>query len=156
MATALLDDMDIAEYLAVIDRLCARDFPAAQDRFDPGSAGPGYFIAELATRPGRPADDAAPCEQAVEDAHALKEAVSQVLDIRRGRHQPPWSMLTLRVRAERGEQIPEPWSTVSVRTDEVDLWEPDASGRWVAVGVADRDEDDDIRLLAVVTETDPP
>ncbi|MGV9253507.1 hypothetical protein [Streptomyces sp. NPDC003697] len=148
--------MDIAEYLAVIERLCARDFPVAQGRSDLGSAGPGYFIAELATRHGRGADEAAPCGQAVEDAHALKEAVSQVLDVRRGRHQPPWSMLTLRVRAERGEEIPEPWSTVSVRTDEVDLWEPDASGRWVGVGVADRDEDDGIQLLAVVTETDPP
>ncbi|MGW3730478.1 hypothetical protein [Streptomyces sp. F001] len=65
-------------------------------------------------------------------------------------------MLTLRVRGERGEEIPEPWATVSVLMDGVYVWEARGTGRRVAVGVADRDESDSARLLAVGTATDPP
>ena len=64
-------------------------------------------------------------------------------------------MVTLRERIARGEEIPEPWAMLSVLVDELELWQPDGRGRWVAVGVADRDESDEIRLLAVVTDVDP-
>jgi hypothetical protein len=36
------------------------------------------------------------------------------------------------------------------------VWRADGTGRWVALAVADRDPADAIRLLAVVTDTDPP
>ncbi|MGP4084969.1 hypothetical protein [Streptomyces sp. KR55] len=40
--------------------------------------------------------------------------------------------------------------------DAVYVWEACGTGRWVAVGVADRDESDTARLLVFVTVTDPP
>ncbi|WP_263495091.1 hypothetical protein [Streptomyces sp. PSKA30] len=40
--------------------------------------------------------------------------------------------------------------------DDVYVREARSTGRWVAVGMADRDESDTARLLAVVTATDPP
>lgn len=36
------------------------------------------------------------------------------------------------------------------------LWEAEGTGRWVAVAAADRDEADEVRLLAVVTREAPP
>jgi hypothetical protein len=62
----------------------------------------------------------------------------------------------VRLRLSRGEEIPEPWATLSLLTDELDVWQVAGAGRWVALGVADRDRADEIRLLAVVTEIPPP
>lgn len=36
------------------------------------------------------------------------------------------------------------------------LWEAGGTGRWIALAVADRDETDEVQLLAVVTEKAPP
>ncbi|CAL9375949.1 hypothetical protein [Streptomyces sp. enrichment culture] len=143
--------MDIARYLDTIDRLCSRPFPAEHGWSDVGREGPGYWIAELAAGDG----DAAHRSRTAEDLEAYREGLAQRLDQRWGA-QPPWSTLTLRVRMERGEEIPEPWGSVGVMVDEVSLWRTDTSGRWVALGVATRGETEDARLLAIVTETDPP
>ncbi|GAA3292381.1 hypothetical protein GCM10020295_11540 [Streptomyces cinereospinus] len=64
-------------------------------------------------------------------------------------------MLTLRVRGERGEEIPEPWASVSAVADDVYVWEAAGTGRWVALGVTGGDETAPAGLLAVVTEVDP-
>ncbi|MEV6591440.1 hypothetical protein [Streptomyces acidicola] len=148
--------MDIERYLAAIDELCSRPFPAEHGRSDVGLAGPGYFIAELATSHGARTADAVERTGTAEDFHDVKEAISEQLNSRWGRQQPPWGMLTLRVRIDRGEAIPEPWNTSSHVVDELNVWQADGSGRWVAVGVADREQDDEIRLLAIVTETAQP
>jgi hypothetical protein len=36
------------------------------------------------------------------------------------------------------------------------VWQEEDTGRWIALGVADRDDQDEIQLLATVTEIDPP
>jgi hypothetical protein len=54
------------------------------------------------------------------------------------------------------EEIPEPWAQLSHLVRDVYLWKVQEHGRWVALGVADRDAADEIQLLLVVTETDPP
>ncbi|MFI9392265.1 hypothetical protein ACIG53_15445 [Streptomyces bauhiniae] len=125
----------VARHLAAIDRLRTRDLPAG---------GAGHHTVELETgRPGTAADD----------LHALREAMAQRLGARWG-EALPWGQLTLRLRLARGEEIPEPWATLCLRTDELDVWQ--AGEVWLAVGVADRDEADDLRLLATVTRTAPP
>ncbi|MER8032718.1 hypothetical protein ABTZ78_27555 [Streptomyces bauhiniae] len=88
-----------------------------------------------------------------DDLHALREAIAQRLAARWG-EAPPWGQLTLRLRLARGEDIPEPWATLCLRTDELDVWQTEDV--WLAVGVADRDETDETRLLATVTRTPPP
>ncbi|MEV0978997.1 hypothetical protein [Streptomyces sp. NPDC049915] len=148
--------MDSAQHLAVIDRLRCRVFPGQRGRTDVGAAGPGYFIAELMTSHGLREGDPAERAPTAADFHALKDRVARELDRRDGAHPLPLGMQGLRVRAARGEEIPEPWATVSVRVDELDLWDPDETGRWVALAVADRDAHDEIQLIAVVTEIDPP
>ncbi|MFF9092688.1 hypothetical protein ACF1AX_06200 [Streptomyces sp. NPDC014802] len=148
--------MDSAQHLAVIDQLCSRAFPGQRGPTDVGTAGPGWFIAELATSHGLREGDPGEREPAAADFHALKDAVARALDRRRGAHQRPWGTQGLRLRAGWGEEIPEPWGTVSVRVEELELWDPDDTGRWIALGVADRDAHDEIQLLAVVTDIDPP
>ncbi|MGW0767519.1 hypothetical protein [Streptomyces sp. NPDC002671] len=147
--------MDIAKHLVVIDLLCAREFPGEDCKSDMGTAGPGYSTAVLETSHGMRAAQAWVRQRAAEDFHAYREAIAQRLNDRWG-EQPPWGQLTVRVRMGRGEEIPEPWATLSLHTDELDVWRAEEAGRWVALGVADRDGADEIRLLATVTETDPP
>lgn len=148
--------MDIERYLAAIDELCSRPFPAEHGMSDVGIAGPGYLIAELATSHGLSTADAVERVRTAEDFHDVKEIISEHLNGRWGRQQVPWSLLTIRVRIDRGEEIPEPYLTVSHDVDELNVWEVDGTGRWFALGVADRQQDEEIRLLGTVTETPQP
>ncbi|MGW0334930.1 hypothetical protein ACWD0J_24185 [Streptomyces sp. NPDC003011] len=148
--------MDSATYLARIDSLCTGDLAAAHGESDAFMAGPGYRIESLAASHELPTDDAARRAPVVEDFHALKEHMSLMLNARWGEQQSPWWMGTIVVRIDRGEPIPEPWATVSALVDELNLWQPPGTERWLALGVADRDLDDEVHLLAVVTDTDPP
>jgi hypothetical protein len=147
--------MDIATHLAVIDRLCAQEFLAEPCRSESGTAGPGYATVPLETSHGMRVGHAWVRERTVTDFQAYREAIAERLHDRWGR-QPPLGQLTVRLRLSRGEEIPEPWATLSLLTDELDVWQVAGAGRWVAVGVADRDRADEIRLLAVVTEIPPP
>ncbi|MEU3251061.1 hypothetical protein [Streptomyces sp. NPDC006997] len=141
--------MNIARCLEAIDRLCSRPFPAEHGWSDVGRGGPGYWLAELA------AGAADMGEHTADDVEAYREGIAQRLDARWGAA-PPWGTVTLRVRGERGEEIPEPWATVSVLVDEVSLWQDTGTGRWIALGVTDRGDTEAPRLLTVVTDTDPP
>ncbi|MGV9340603.1 hypothetical protein [Streptomyces sp. NPDC003688] len=136
----------VARHLAAIDRLRTLDLP---------EGGAGYRTAALETSQGLGAGDAGARGRAAEDFHALREAIAVRLDERWGGG-PAWGQLTLRVRLARGESIPEPWATLCLRTDELDVWQAGEGGVWVAVGVADRDTDDEVELLAAVTWTAPP
>ncbi|MBG0856986.1 hypothetical protein I2W78_35340 [Streptomyces spinoverrucosus] len=142
--------MNIARCLDTIDRLCSRPFPAEHGRSDVGREGPGYYITEL----GAADPQCAHGERTAEDVEAFREGIAQLLDERWGA-KPLWGMLTLRVRGERGEEIPEPWASISAQADDLYVWEATGTGRWVALGIAHGDEADPARLLAVVTEVDP-
>lgn len=147
--------MDIAKCLTVIESLCAGELPAQGGRPEPGTAGPGFRTVALATSHGTAMGDAEERERTAADFQAYREAIAERLHDRWGR-QAPWGQPTLRLRVSRGEEIPEPWATLSLLTDELDVWESAGTGRWVAVGIADRDAADEIRLLATVTEIPPP
>ncbi|MBQ1088717.1 hypothetical protein [Streptomyces sp. B93] len=141
--------MNIARCLETIDRLCSRPFPEEHGWSDVGRGGPGYFVAELGSGAGE-------CgEHTADDVDAYREGIAQRLDDRWGAG-PPWGMLTLRVRGERGEEIPEPWATVSVLADQVRLWRAVGTDRWVALGVTGEDGTHAARLFAVVTDMAPP
>ncbi|WP_427923915.1 hypothetical protein [Streptomyces sp. cg40] len=138
--------MDIvAKHLAAIDRLCAQEFPAEPSASGRCAAGPGHFTVELETDQELTADD----------VDALRQGLAERLNDRLG-EQLPWPQLTVRVRMERGEEIPEPWAALADRTNALNVWEAQDTGRWIALGVADRDEEDAIRLLVAVTDIDPP
>ncbi|WP_225098867.1 hypothetical protein [Streptomyces sp. CoH27] len=147
--------MDIAECLTVIESLCAGESLPQDGRAEPVPAGAGHRTVELATSHGTAPGDAGERQRAAEDLQAYREAIAERLHERWGR-QAPWGQLTVRLRAGRGEEIPEPWAGLSLLTDELDVWQAPGTGRWVALGVADRDDADEIRLLATVTETPPP
>ncbi|MGW1540633.1 hypothetical protein ACWCPM_10375 [Streptomyces sp. NPDC002309] len=145
--------MNIARCLDTIDRLCSRPFPSEHGRSDVCRGGPRYHLVELgewgATDPG-----CAHGEHTADDVEAFREGIAQRLDERWGAR-PLWGMLTLRVRAERGEEIPEPWASVSVLADDLRIWEAAGTGRWIALGTAPGDGTAPARLLAVVTEVAP-
>jgi hypothetical protein len=148
--------MDSAKYLARIDSLCTGDLAAEHGGSDVLMAGPGYCIVTLEVSPGSWTGDPAQRVRTVDDFHALKDHISVLLDTRWGARQPLWWMGTLVVRIDRGELIPEPWATISTWVDELNLWQPTGTDRWIALGVLEGAMDDEVHLLALVTETDPP
>ncbi|MGW0613905.1 hypothetical protein [Streptomyces sp. NPDC002788] len=143
--------MNIAQHIALIDELCYRPFPAEHGPSDVGVSGPGHHIAVLAAA-GE--DDPALRAVTIDQFEKERDAVYELLASRWG-DTAPYNLQTLTLRTER-EEIPRPWAELSERAGVAHLWEVEGTGRWVAVAVADRDESDEVRLLALVTETDPP
>ncbi|MEU1402935.1 hypothetical protein ABZ471_11330 [Streptomyces sp. NPDC005728] len=146
--------MDIANHLAVIDRLCAREFPAAHDRTDVGTGGPGYLMAELQTSGDFYEDDGTEREE----TEALYEADRDALGERLAERWGPADVFGLAgvfLRSVAGEELAEPWGTLASHVPDVHLWRAE-SGRWVALGVSQWDGELPFQLLAVVTETGPP
>ncbi|MFD3618140.1 hypothetical protein ACFWWT_23435 [Streptomyces sp. NPDC058676] len=148
--------MDSAKYVAKLDSLCTEDLSEARGGSDLFMAGPGYRIVSLAVSHGLRTSDASLRVETAEDVQALKDRLAQEMHHRWGEQRPTWGMVTLRVRAERGEEIPEPWATMSILVEELDLWQPVGTERWIALGVADKDDADEVHVLAVASDTDPP
>ncbi|MFD8722387.1 hypothetical protein ACFV2H_31525 [Streptomyces sp. NPDC059629] len=147
--------MDIAKHLAVIDELCAREFPTGYGRVDVGTGGPGYFIAELATS----GDFYEAGLDALEETEAQFDADRDALGERLGeRWAPvgPISLFSAFQRSEEGEAISEPWRTLASHVPDLHLWKSTQTGRWIALGVSQWDRDLPFQLLAVVTDVDLP
>ncbi|MFF5969274.1 hypothetical protein ACFY64_37395 [Streptomyces collinus] len=143
--------MNIAQHIAVIDELCYRPFPAEHGPSDVGFSGPGHHVAVLeAAADTDPAARAVTIDQYEKD----RDAVYELLASRWG-DTDPYNLQTVLLRTER-EEIPRPWAELSACAGVAHLWEVEGTGRWVAVAVGDRDMSREVRLLALVTETDPP
>ncbi|GHI09385.1 hypothetical protein AQI88_31955 [Streptomyces cellostaticus] len=146
--------MDIANHLAVIDRLCAREFPAEHGRTDVGTGGPGYLIAELQTSGDFYEDDGTEREETQAQYEADRDALGERLAERWG----PADRISLYSafrQSMEGEEPAEPWGTLASHVPDVQLWRTE-SGRWAALGVSQWDGELPFQLLAVITETDPP
>lgn len=146
--------MDIAQHIALIDELCFRPFPAEHGPSDIGSGGPGHHVAVLKAGPGPRDGDPADWAVTVDQYEKDRDALYEVLAARWG-EADPWNLQTVLLRMER-EEIPEPWAWLAASARTAWLWEVRGTGRWVAVAVAERDTGDQVRLVAVVTETVPP
>ncbi|MGW1892636.1 hypothetical protein ACWCP6_20730 [Streptomyces sp. NPDC002004] len=148
--------MSTAQHLATIDLLCSREFPAEHGRTDVGSGGPGYHLAELVTSEDFWDDDGTRREETEEQYEAERDGLSALLSLRWG--EP--DVFSLRSAARRvhedGEDIPEPWSSLSGHVPDVHLWRSEAHARWIALGVSQWDKELPFQLIAVVTEADPP
>ena len=147
--------MSTAQYLARIELLCTREFPVARDGAWPGRGGPGYHLAELGAEhtPGED-DDPATRASALDQYEAERHGLTALLTERWGAPDRMGLGGVLLRAMERGEDIPEPWASLSARVPDVDLWH--TAGRWVALGVARLDPSQPPRLLAAVTTVDPP
>ncbi|MCX4728014.1 hypothetical protein [Streptomyces sp. NBC_01306] len=147
--------MTTAQYVATIDRLRTRAFPARHGWSDTGPGGPGYHLAALITRDTLlgAEDDAAPEGEAEDQLGAEYEALVAVLDARWGEAQTfsLWSMLTRRME---GEEIPEPWAELCTTAPSLHLWR--AEGRWIAIGAVRESQEQGARLMVAVTDVDPP
>ncbi|UXY26188.1 hypothetical protein [Streptomyces sp. HUAS TT20] len=146
--------MDIANCLAVIERLCAREFPAADGRTDVGTGGPGYLIAELQTSGDFYEDDGTDREETEAQYEADRDALAERLAERWG-PADVFSLDSVFRRGMEGEEPAEPWGTLASHVPDVHLWRTQ-SGRWLALGVSQWDTELPFQLLAVVTETAPP
>lgn len=147
--------MTTAQHLATIDLLHTRDFPAEYGRSDVGPAGPGYHIAELATSDGFWEDDGTGREETETQYELDRDGLSERLTSRWGRPDV-FSLAGVFERSMDGEDIPEPWGTLSSHVPDIHLWRTDAQDRWIALGVSQWDTELPFQLLAVVTEVDPP
>ncbi len=142
--------MDIAQRLAALDELCFRPLPAEHG----GPPGSGYHVVVLEStrglRGGGPSGRAVTREQYA----AYRDALHERLAARWG-PSDPWNLDTVLLRTA-DEEIPEPWAGLARRARMAYLWEAADTGRWIALAVADRDDGDEIRLLALATPTAPP
>ncbi|ANP53531.1 hypothetical protein J2Z21_007647 [Streptomyces griseochromogenes] len=146
--------MDIAECLTLMDLLCAREFPAAPGGWEHGESGPGYHIAALRTSAAFWEDDGTEWEETAAQYEADRDGLVQRLTARWGQSQHI-SLRGVLDRALEGEDIEEPWASLSEHVPDVHLWQAPASGRWVALGVSHGHKELPFQLLGVVTETDP-
>ncbi|UQT60014.1 hypothetical protein M4V62_35920 [Streptomyces durmitorensis] len=161
--------MSTAQHLAAIDLLRSREFPAEHGRSPCGTGGPGYHIAELLTSGDFWEDDGTQWEATADQYEAERDGLTVLLAERWGAPQ----MFSLASLFERtlsdgddegdsdseskegaGEDIPEPWGSLSSSVPDLHLWRVD--GRWIALGVSQWDKELPFQLLAVVTEIDPP
>ncbi|GAB1334343.1 hypothetical protein ACE1SV_09330 [Streptomyces sp. E-15] len=149
------DSMDIAACLALVDLLCAREFPAAGVGTEHGESGPGYHIAALRTGEEFREDDGSGREEAEEQFEADRDGLAERLGERWGRPQH-FSLYSVLDRAMAGEDIAEPWAGLSGHVPDVQVWRAPGTGRWVALGVSRWDEGMPFQLLGVVTEIAPP
>ncbi|MEV7426463.1 hypothetical protein [Streptomyces sp. NPDC091212] len=141
--------MTTAQHLAAIELLRAAAFPAVRGPTGPGTGGPGWALVELAGG----AD--------TEQCGAEHTALVDLLTVRLG-EPDVLSLWSLQARVTGGEEIPEPWRELSSGPRWLHLWR--IGGRWLAVGLADGAgigsaegaDGPGCRLLAAVTETDPP
>ncbi|MDQ1043653.1 hypothetical protein [Streptomyces sp. V4I2] len=146
--------MNIARHIALIDELCFRPFPAERGSSDVGVEGPGYHVAVLERSQGAADSECGVRATTVEQYEKDRDALYELLAPRWG-HTAPMSLQTTLLRTER-EEIPEPWALLSADARLAYVWEAEGTGRWAAVAVADLNPSDEVRLLAVVTEIDPP
>ncbi|MGW5737309.1 MULTISPECIES: hypothetical protein [Streptomyces] len=159
--------MSTAEHLAAIDLLRSREFPAEHGRSPYGAGGPGYHIAELLTSGDFWEDDGTQWETTSDQYDAERDGLTVLLAERWGEPQK-FSLASVFERAQGddfaderedggehgGEDIPEPWSSLSSSVPDLHLWR--VEGRWIALGVSQWDTELPFQLLAVVTEIDPP
>lgn len=142
------------EYLALAEVLSSRAFPAEDGTAVAGEGGPGFHLVPLAVSHGLRVADPALRVAGSERFHDELEVLAGKLTERWGE---PYrvGLQTIRLRTAH-EEIPEPWARLSLLVGDVRLWELPRQGRWAALGVADLDPDDEVRLLLLVTGTDPP
>ncbi|MFG3499001.1 hypothetical protein [Streptomyces sp. NPDC047928] len=145
--------MTTARHLATIEVLRSRPFPAQRGRSDVGDSGPGYHVAELSTSEDFWEDDGTRRELVEDQYEAERDALALLLTGRWGEPQV-FSLWSLLRRGLDGEDIPEPWGSLSNSVPDVHLWR--AEDRWIAVGVSQWDKELPFQLLAAVTTTDPP
>ncbi len=152
--TALLDRMDIAQALTVIDRLCSAPLPRQHARTDTGTAGPGWAVAELQTSEDF-WEDCSRRQQVREQYECDREALAARLAERWG---PPqtFSLYSVLERTMEGEALAEPWASLSHHVVDLTVWRHEESGRWTGLGVSQWDAELPFQLLAVVTDQDPP
>lgn len=144
VAAGLLDHMDIAHGLAAVDLLSVRALPAE-----------GYLVAELQTS-GDFFDEGRSAREATEEQYeADRDGLTQRLTDRWG---PPHlvSLASTLERSLEGEDIPEPWASLSGHVPDLHLWQVPGTPRWLALGVSQWDPELPFQLLLVVTETGPP
>ncbi|MGW2049757.1 hypothetical protein ACWCPF_31925 [Streptomyces sp. NPDC001858] len=146
--------MDIARCLATVDLLCTREFPEEHGRTDLGPGGPGYLVAELQTSGEFWEADGTEREETEAQYEADRDGLAERLTDRWG---PPHviSLASTLARSTEGEDIPEPWASLSGHVPNVQLWQLPGTARWVALGVSQWDKELPFELLAIVTETDP-
>jgi hypothetical protein len=154
VSDALLDRMDIAQALAVIDRLWSAPLPRQHARTDTGTAGPGWEVAELETSEDF-WEDCSRREEAREQVECDREALAARLAERWG---PPqtFGLYSVLERTMEGEELAEPWASLSGHVVDLTVWRHEEAGRWTGLGISQWDAELPFQLLAVVTDQDPP
>ncbi|MEV0222203.1 hypothetical protein [Streptomyces sp. NPDC050704] len=148
--------MTIKRHVATIDLLCSLAFPEEHGSSDVGIGGPGFHLAELESSYGLAEGDGSQREETAEQFEAYVDHISQRLSDRWGKPYRTGLDGVLIRSSDPDESIPEPWSLFSRRVGNMHLWQSDGTGRWIAVGVSRPSETQEIQLVVLVTEMDPP
>lgn len=143
--------MDVARYLATIDGLRSRAFPARRVQAGPVLSGPGHHIAVLEVSEDFCESGLDRVEEVLDDFEAACQALVILLSERWGEPEVTDLMGHLEASAEGREPV-EPLATLCGYVPEVYSWRAD--GRWIAVGVGQHDREFPIELLAAVADRD--
>ncbi|MGI5484009.1 hypothetical protein [Streptomyces lavendofoliae] len=145
--------MTTARHLATIDQLRSRPYPREPGETASGRSGAGYHLVELATSEDFWEDDGTRRESVEDQYEAERDALASLLTARWGAPQV-FSLWSVSDRGLSGEEIPDPWDTLSRSVPDVHLWRAD--GHWIALGVSQWDKELPFQLVAAVTRVDPP
>ncbi|MGW7578501.1 hypothetical protein [Streptomyces sp. NPDC054765] len=143
--------MTIDAYLAAVDRLRLRDFPASPGRSALVGSGPGFHIAALRVSGGFWDADPAELAEAEEEFEAGLTALVQALSLRWGEPET----LDLAEHLERtamGLPVRPPLDTLCGYVPHMYGWR--VQGRWIGAGVGQGDRELPLQLLVAVGEGD--
>ncbi|MER0484551.1 hypothetical protein ABR737_40545 [Streptomyces sp. Edi2] len=139
-------------YLAAIDRLRLRDFPAGPARSAMVESGPGFHIAGLRVSQEFWDADLAEVAEAAEEFEAELTALVQALSLRWGEPES-FDLADHLERSARGLPVPPPLDTLCGYVPRMHGWR--VQGRWIGVGVGQGDRELPFQLLVAVGEGEP-
>ncbi|MET7765156.1 hypothetical protein ABZS86_15840 [Streptomyces sp. NPDC005355] len=140
----------LAQYVATIDLLRARDFPAQRGTSERVESGPGFHVADLRVSEDFWDADLTRVEEVLEEFEAELSVLVHALTVRWGAP----AVLDLTGHLERqamGEPVPPPLDALCGYVPELHIWRVD--DRWVGLGVGQGDRELPFQLLLAVGET---
>jgi hypothetical protein len=145
--------MDLADRLAMLDRLRVADLPAQRAGSGGVRGGPGFLLADLAVGADPRAGGHGEREQGegrAQDEADFRAGCQALIDALAGRWGEPEAVhLTPYLeRAVAGEPVPEPMVALSAIVPEAYGWQ--VADRWIALGVGRWDQELPSRLVLLI------
>ncbi|MEV0848399.1 hypothetical protein AB0J21_21390 [Streptomyces sp. NPDC049954] len=143
------------QHLETIESLCALPFPREPGRTPHLASGPGHHLAVLLTGGAGPGADEEQREVIEDQFESERDGLVALLEARGWAQPQRFALWSLAVRAaEEPGAVPTPWAELAAAVPDLCLWR--RAERWAGLGIARTGPELPVRLLAFVTDVDPP